>query len=166
MGSILREILMGEVRVLAGGDPEKIAEECADKIMEALGLKAGADEESASGSCAGEADRKDEDTLTEQRDGATDGKAAAGIKHESTLISAGDAGTFRVSMEHIAGAPAASVSVDGRWSDVFNGIANLLRYTALALTDGKTAEAAMVAGKIGEMVKEGILLGGAESAED
>ncbi len=39
MGSILREILMGEVRVLAGGDPEKIAKECADKIMEALGLR-------------------------------------------------------------------------------------------------------------------------------
>lgn len=64
------------------------------------------------------------------------------------------------------GDPKINFLVTGNAGSVFNGISNLLEYTALVLTNGKAAEAAMLAGEIGEAVKEEILSGGTHNEED
>lgn len=131
MESILGEILMGIAKIHEGADPEKAAEECADKIIKEM---------SGAGNCA------------------ADGQAASGEEHPSFPSGVKKAGAFRVSIEHIAGAPAVSVSVVGKGRDVSNGIINLLEKTALIMTDGKASEAARLVEIICKIVKTNILL--------
>lgn len=175
MKSIFGEILMGVVKICEGADPEKVAEECADKIIKEMsGAGEGAGAENASGSSGKNEDRENAsgsgrengDKPAEQRTFAADEKASAGREHENFLISAEDLGTFRVSIAHEAGDPGINFLVTGNARSIFNGIANLLEYTALTLADGKAAEAAMIAGEIGEAVKEEILSGGVHNEED
>ena len=188
MGNILGEILMGVVKICEGADLEKVAEECTDKIIKEMsGAGEGADAENSSGSGernedrenafgsdkenrsrenASGSSRKDGDKPAEQRNCAADEKASVGREYENFLIRAEDLGTFRVSIAHEAGGPGINFSVTGNARSIFNGIANLLEYTALTLADGKAAKAAMIAGEIGEAVKEEILSGGTHNEED
>ena len=175
MKSIFGEISMGVVKICEGADPEKVADECADKIIKEMsGAGEGAGAENASGSSGKNEDRENASgsgrkTGTSRRNRETSlqmKKASAGREHENSLISAEDLETFRVSIAHEAGDPGINFSVTGNARSIFNGIANLLEYTALTLADGKAAKAAMIAGEIGEAVKEEILSGGVHNEED
>lgn len=146
MKSILGEILMGAMMVHAGVDPEKMAEQCTDKIMEALEAKASEDAENASES--------HEENM---------GRWEA---HKRFAADAKDAGTFRLSIERAANDSNVHASAVGNGKDVFNGIANLLEIVAAILSDRRATEAAMIAGGIGEMVRKEILLEGISNGTD
>lgn len=138
MKSIFGEILMGVVKICEGADPEKVAEECADKIIKEMsGAGEGADAENASSSGRKDEDKENAsgsgeengDKPAEQRNCAADEKASVGREYENFLIRAEDLGTFRVSIAHEAGDPGINFLVTGNARSIFNGIANLLEYT-------------------------------------
>ncbi|SDH03337.1 hypothetical protein SAMN05660368_03714 [Marvinbryantia formatexigens] len=144
---------MGAAKICNEADPEKTAEECASRIMRMSGKDSIGQGECASGS-RGESGCG----LTEQGDDTADGKTDACIEHKGfAMIMAENIGAFRVGIEHIAGAPAVSVSVSGKRRDVFDGIANLLEHTAFALTGENAAEAVRIVEVICKAVKKDIM---------